>query len=333
MNSQKSAQSFDNLGKARRKQIVPSPSMNITLLVKRPRKLSIVNIGFRSFVFAFSVISLLLGGIIYGGIYFGKLNNGGSEINSVSSFRDELVKQKAEVGETMKMYQEHMNAMAMRLGQIQARVLRLDALGKRLTEVAHLDRGEFNFDTPPAQGGPMVDQQESNANKADILASLDRLSEQLNDRENQLEVLEKLLMTQKLQEQVFPSGWPISKGWVSSYFGMRTDPFTGKRARHEGIDFAGKEGSPVVAVASGVVVYSGQKFGFGRVVELNHGNGYLTRYAHNKKNLVKTGARVEKGEMLARMGSTGRSTGPHVHFEVLRHNRVVNPAKYIQASR
>lgn len=306
--------------------------MNITLIYKRARRWSLIEFGISTVFLIAIVATLFLGGVLYGGFYLGKAASAGSELTSVTSFRNELQSQKAEVDNTIKMYQENMNAMATRLGQMQARMLRLDALGRRLTEVANLRRGEFDFDNLPAQGGPEVSDQ-SGGDMKDILANLDQLAKQLVDREHQLNVLENLILNKRLQEQVFPSGWPIKKGWISSYFGMRTDPFTGKRARHEGIDFAGKEGSPVVSVASGVVVFAGRRHGYGLLVEINHGNGYFTRYGHNKAILVKSGERVEKGQTLAHMGSTGRSTGPHTHFEVLKDGRVVNPIKYIKASR
>jgi murein DD-endopeptidase MepM/ murein hydrolase activator NlpD len=140
-------------------------------------------------------------------------------------------------------------------------------------------------------------------------------------------------MNSKLAETLHPAGKPIKKGWISSYYGMRNDPFSGKRTMHKGMDFAGKEGSEVVAVAAGVVTWSGKRSGYGKLVEINHGKGYITRYGHNKTVLVNVGDRVKQGQTISRMGSSGRSTGPHVHFEVLLNDKVVNPTKYIQAKR
>jgi murein DD-endopeptidase MepM/ murein hydrolase activator NlpD len=130
-----------------------------------------------------------------------------------------------------------------------------------------------------------------------------------------------------------PAGRPITSGWLSSYFGIRTDPFTGKKERHKGLDFAGKLGSDVVAVASGVVTWAGRRYGYGNLVEINHGNGYSTRYGHNDKITVKVGDAVKKGQIIAKMGSTGRSTGPHVHFEVLHKGKQVDPMSYIKTAR
>jgi murein DD-endopeptidase MepM/ murein hydrolase activator NlpD len=159
-----------------------------------------------------------------------------------------------------------------------------------------------------------------------VIASLDK---QLSSREEQLAVLEEVIMNRQLRSKSKPRGRPITKGWTSSYFGKRADPFTGKIAMHKGMDFAGKEGSNIVAVANGVVTWAGDRYGYGNLVEINHGNGYTTRYGHNAKLLVKAGDSVEKGQVISKMGSTGRSTGPHVHFEVLKNDRQINPAKFV----
>jgi murein DD-endopeptidase MepM/ murein hydrolase activator NlpD len=198
--------------------------------------------------------------------------------------------------------------------------------------MANLDEGEFEFDSPPALGGPVSDTGSEPVGLEDFVATLDELTRQLDHREQQLRVLENLLMNRNLQRQVLPAGRPVTGGWLSSHFGMRNDPFTGQRAHHGGIDFAGRAGSPVVAVAAGVVTYSGDRYGYGRMVEINHGNGYVTRYAHNRENIVRVGDPVKKGEHVALMGATGRATAPHVHFEVLYNGRVVDPLKYIRAT-
>jgi murein DD-endopeptidase MepM/ murein hydrolase activator NlpD len=158
------------------------------------------------------------------------------------------------------------------------------------------------------------------------------LDYQLNDRESQLRVLESMLMNQNLKDRVYPQGRPVGSGWISSYFGKRTDPFTGKPANHTGIDFAGKFGAEVVSVADGVVTWSADRYGYGMMVEINHGNGYSTRYAHNSENLVAVGDEVKKGQAVARMGDSGRATGPNLHFEVLKGGSRVNPVNFIRES-
>jgi murein DD-endopeptidase MepM/ murein hydrolase activator NlpD len=156
------------------------------------------------------------------------------------------------------------------------------------------------------------------------------LDGQLADREAQLWVLESVLMNENLKERVYPHGRPVSAGWISSYFGKRTDPFTGKLANHTGIDFAGKMGADVSSVADGVVTWSGSRYGYGVMVEINHGNGFATRYAHNSENLVAVGEEVRKGQSIAKMGRSGRATGPNLHFEVLRNGQRVNPVNFIR---
>ncbi len=226
-------------------------------------------------------------------------------------------------------------ALTLRVAELQARLVRLDALGERLTTMAKLDNGEFDFSRAPALGGPehSIDDEES-VGVSDFQSMLEQLGSKIEDRQQQLDTLEALLANRKLQNDVFLAGRPITSGWMSSKFGRRSDPFTGRVAWHEGVDFAGKEGSNIISVAAGVVTWSGERYGYGQMVEINHGNGFSTRYAHCKENLVKVGDVVKKGQIIALMGSSGRSTGPHVHFEVYKHGRAVDPSTYIhRASR
>jgi len=167
----------------------------------------------------------------------------------------------------------------------------------------------------------------------DLNASLDQFTYELNARERQMRVLRDLMVAGELREEVTPSGHPLLNAWITSGYGVRTDPFTGRRTSHNGIDFTSGRGAQVIAVASGVVNYAGSRSGYGQLLEINHGNGYMTRYGHNKKILVKDGERVEKGQVVAVMGATGRATGEHVHFEVLQNGKIVNPTAYIRASR
>jgi murein DD-endopeptidase MepM/ murein hydrolase activator NlpD len=156
------------------------------------------------------------------------------------------------------------------------------------------------------------------------------LSNALDDREVQLDILSELIQGEQVRDDATPAGKPILSGWLSSHFGSRIDPFSGKKAWHEGIDFAGREGSDIIAVASGVVSWSGERSGYGNMVEVAHGDGVITRYAHNQENLVKVGDMVRRGDVVALMGNSGRSTGPHVHFEVHKNGRPVDPASYLR---
>jgi murein DD-endopeptidase MepM/ murein hydrolase activator NlpD len=276
-----------------------------------------------------SVLAIVLAAVFFAGM---RVGGGGFFLTpgaQVLEWTAQLDAQRAQVQELREQLQEKVDTLASRVGQMNAQVIRLDALGRRLTEMANLDKGEFNFDTVPAQGGPERILDGVAAAAPDLSAMLDGLARQLQDRERQLAVLESLISTRNLSRQIVPGGRPVNQGWISSYFGNRADPFTGRTAFHAGLDFAGKEGSEVVAVASGVVTWSKERFGYGQTVEINHGNGYITRYAHNSNNLVDVGATVQKGDPIALIGSSGRSTGPHLHFEVLKNGRSVNPMTFV----
>lgn len=252
----------------------------------------------------------------------------------VSKWRQALEEQDLEVKLARRDADEKLEASAVRLAKLQSRIVRLDALGERLTTIAKLDKGEFDFSQPPALGGPEFDLQESAYTAPDYIKLLSQLSLDIEDREQQLSVLETLLVDRKIQDDVFIAGRPVKKGWMSSRYGKRNDPINGRRAWHSGVDFAGAEGSDVVTVAAGIVVYAGTRSGYGEMVEINHGGGFSTRYGHHKELIVKVGDIVRKGQVVGLMGSSGRSTGPHVHFEVYKNGRNVDPAAYIhRASR
>ena len=240
----------------------------------------------------------------------------------------ELRQLRTELTQARSRAETHLNALAQRLGRMQAQVLRLNALGARLTRMAQLDTKEFDFAGPPAMGGPERATPVA-PDSADFLKALDTLSVALDHKAEHLDALESLLMDRQLTAAVTPSGWPTHGGWVSSPFGLRADPFTGRRAMHEGVDIAARLGSAVTAMGDGVVSYAGLKAGYGRLVAVTHGQGYTTRYAHTAEILVKVGDRVTKGQPIARVGSSGRSTGPHLHFEVLRNGRAVDPRGYL----
>jgi len=242
--------------------------------------------------------------------------------------------QETEVERVRKETEKKLAALTLRVSELQARLVRLDALGERLTTMAKLDSGEFDFSRAPALGGPSTSLDIAEDQEPSLIETLESLADQIDNRQQQLDTLEALLADRKLQNDVFLAGRPIKKGWMSSRFGRRTDPFTGGVDWHQGVDFAAKEDSEVIAVAAGVVTYSDDRHQYGKMVEVNHGNGFVTRYAHAKSLLVKAGDVVKKGQTIALVGSTGRSTGPHVHFEVHKNGRVVDPASYIhRASR
>jgi murein DD-endopeptidase MepM/ murein hydrolase activator NlpD len=238
-----------------------------------------------------------------------------------------LTAQQREIASLKQQLQERVDAMAMRLGQMNAHVIRLDALGKRLTDMANIDQAEFDFDSAPPTGGP--ESEGLGAQIPDLSNMLEAMERKVDLRDAQLAALENVILARDLKAQIRPEGRPVTKGFVSSFFGERQDPFTGHQAFHKGVDFAGAAGSEVVAVAAGIVTWAGKRAGYGALVEISHGDGYITRYGHNQRNLVTVGQTVTRGEPIALMGSSGRSTGPHVHFEVLRNGRQVNPATFI----
>jgi len=253
----------------------------------------------------------------------------GNELENVANWQGMVEEQQAEVVEARRNAQADIDALTLRIGKMQGQMLRLNALGERLVDQGDLDKEEFDFDAVPAVGGPGDKVDVQSVPLADFLSMLDTLDSEMEDREQKLSVLESLLMSRSLHERVMPSGRPIAEGWLSSRYGKRNDPFTGKQDFHKGLDFAGKKGSDVIVVGDGVVSWAGNRTGYGNLIEINHGNGYTTRYGHNQRHLVEVGEKVKKGQQIALMGSTGRSTGPHVHFEVLQNGKTVNPSKYI----
>jgi murein DD-endopeptidase MepM/ murein hydrolase activator NlpD len=306
--------------------------MNVVIFGKgfgKPRQISLSGPGALFCITA--VITILCASAFYGGHLYSMNNGAGISLEDAAALNVELEAQRAAINTTRQKTEDTLDALALRLGQMNARVIRLDALGRRLTEMADLADGEFDFDSTPALGGPEEpDPSGSAVAVPEVLAAMQGLADQLDNREAQLGVLESVIMNQNLSDRVYPQGRPVKSGWMSSYFGRRTDPFTGKPATHTGVDFAGKEGAEILAVADGVVTWSSKRYGYGEMVEINHGNGYSTRYAHNSENLVSVGEEVRKGQVVALMGDTGRATGPNLHFEVLQRGQRVNPVKFIR---
>lgn len=256
-------------------------------------------------------------------------------LGHIGTLEQQVAGQDAQVAQIKRDAQRDLDALAVKLGQLQAQSIRLNALGERLTQVGKLDDGEFDFDEQPGQGGPELTTG-ADAPGYTLPASLgkgiDQLSGQFDTQQAQLEALRDMLLDRNIESSLRPTGMPVN-GYISSYFGGRPDPFSGHSARHTGIDIAAPTGTPVTAVAEGLVTFAGQRSGYGDVIEIDHGNGYMTRYAHNSALVAHAGQRVRVGDVIARAGSTGRSTGSHVHFEVWFHDRVVNPLAYVRSHR
>lgn len=274
-----------------------------------------------------AVVLGLLGLAFAAGLQLGQRSAARLAPSSPAQLALTLADQQREIAEMRALVQERVDALAARMGQVNAHVLRLDALGKRLTQMANISSREFDFDAAPAVGGP--EGEGLAAQLPDLSAMLARLEQRVALRDSQLSALENLILQRELRAQIMPEGRPVRQGFVSSYFGERQDPFDGHQAFHRGVDFASEEGSEVIAVASGVVTFVGERPGYGTMVEISHGDGFVTRYGHNQSNLVSVGQTVTRGQTIALMGSSGRSTGPHVHFEVLRGGVHVDPLSFI----
>ncbi len=260
--------------------------------------------------------------------------NGVVSERTVESWQAELEAQRRAVETTRAESEQQISALAARVARLQAHIARLDAVGERVTELVGLDDKEFEFSATPALGGPEtgVVSAGSNASPLEFIGQLDAMHSQLETRGRQLAVLESLLLDKHMGTEKLISGNPVNTGYISSYFGYRTDPFHGNTTWHKGIDFVAPEGSDVLATAAGVVVVAGERDGYGNLVEISHGDGLVTRYGHNKQLTVKVGELVRKGQVIAKVGSTGRSTAPHVHYEVARDGLFLNPAKYLTAN-
>ncbi len=264
--------------------------------------------------------------LLVAGLVLGMGGRSIAGMGQVSFLQAKAERQQVELDKVRRGAQQEVNAMAARLGELQAQANRLNALGERLTRVGQLQDGEFDFDEPVGVGGN--DKAYDMAPQA-LDAGVTQLERQFAASGKQLSVLEALLFNRELDKNATPSRMPILNSYITSGFGGRADPFGGGGQYHKGIDFKASVGDPVLTVADGVVSFSGVKNGYGNVVDVDHGNGYVTRYAHNSRLVVRVGDLVRVGQEIAKAGSTGRSTGAHVHFEVWENGNVVNPRKFL----
>jgi murein DD-endopeptidase MepM/ murein hydrolase activator NlpD len=302
--------------------------MNIILVSNRLAKTRSITLGGGQVVLVLMLASVLMLGAAFGLQYLlvrfapdalnDQLRTLLAEVQN-----DELQKQQTYLHSSL-------DAMAVRVGQMQAQVQRLDALGARLTKLTGMKPEEFQFSQPPAQGGPLVVFPEQKMSENGLTQQLDRLSHVVNDRSDKLMALETMLLQNQLSRRLLPSIPPVHTGYYSSNFGWRIDPFTGANAMHEGVDFVANAGTPIYASAGGVVDYAGLHPQYGNMVEIDHGNDIVTRYAHASKLLVKVGQVVRRGQEIAEVGSTGRSTGNHLHFEVRYRGVAQNPVRFLQ---
>lgn len=250
-------------------------------------------------------------------------------IERIHYARSGFVQQEQKVAELKQTTEQQLTSMTMKLAEMQSHLLRLNALGARLVEQANLSADEFGFAEGPAVGGP-ADNEEIEVNVDDgLLNKMDSLLTQIQHKAQQLNALESIMLSHHITDQSRLAGRPVTSGWLSSHYGVRKDPFNGQPALHKGVDFAGKEGDVVLATAAGVVTWADERYGYGNLVEIDHGDGLVTRYGHSKQLNVKMGDVVTKGQIIAEMGSTGRSTGAHVHYEVLRKGQHLDPLPFV----
>lgn len=276
---------------------------------------------------------LLLGGLIVfmvlsaGFGYLMLFKFGGTQVPMVQKF---LVSALQDANENERLAtQQRLSAMAIKVGEMQAQILRLEALGERVAKVSGIKKEEINFDRKPGQGGPLLPGRGITLSMDDFQKELSQFGRVLDDKTDQMAVMESLLSREQVRKAALPSALPVNVGFFSSNYGWRIDPFTGQRAMHEGVDFVADVGAPIKAAAGGIVIYSDLNSSYGNMIEIDHGNGLVSRYAHASKRLVKEGDVVMRGQKIGEVGSTGRSTGPHLHFEVLLHGTPQNPTRYL----
>ena len=267
---------------------------------------------------------------LVGFVMLGVTVNNYRDINGpvIDNWQGKLDLQRSEIDDLQQQTVAKRSALAQQLSKMQGRISRIETLAVHMRDASGLQTDEFNFDQPVAQRGPLAAEAQE-FDWVDLQTQLNQLALQLDRREKELSILDEVMAQRQRSKQARLSGRPIVKGWLSSAYGKRIDPITGQPAWHAGIDFAGSQGSDVVAVASGVVVFSDRRDGYGKMVEIHHGNGISSRYGHHEKLLVEVGEVVNKGDVIGLMGSSGRSTGPHVHFEVLRNGKNIDPSRFI----
>ena len=251
------------------------------------------------------------------------------KIARISYAKAGFEQQEQRVVELKSATEQQLTSMTMKLAEMQSHLLRLNALGARLVEDASLNPEEFSFAEGPAIGGPIDSDGITIQVEDSLLDKMDSLLVQIQHKAQQLDALESIMLSHHISEQSRLAGRPVVSGWLSSHYGIRKDPFNGKPAMHKGVDFAGKEGDSVLATAAGIVTWADERYGYGNLVEIDHGEGLVTRYGHNKLVNVKIGDVVTKGQVIAEMGNTGRSTGAHVHYEVLRKGQQLDPLPYV----
>ena len=297
--------------------------MKLTLLLRSNKARFVLNLEKKQLLLALFAIS------VFFLISSRSTHSPEENIARIQHAKTGFIEQAEEVSLLITATQQRMTGVMLKLADMQSQIQRLDALGASLVEQAKLNPDEFGFGKTLDMGGSAdilsVDIQVQDA----LLSKMTAMLEKIRNKAQELVVLESLMLSHHISQESRLEGKPISSGWLSSYYGIRKDPFSGLPAMHKGLDFAGKEGERVLATGAGIITWSGSRYGYGNLVEIDHGDGLITRYGHNKEVNVKIGDVVTKGQTIAEMGNTGRSTGAHVHYEVIRNGKHQDPLPYV----
>jgi len=267
------------------------------------------------------------------GALFGTLvlNDGQAEQQKIKELQALVELRQQELMQHKKSVQNDIDSMSLQIGKLMAHSTRLNALGDRLTAVADINQEEFNLTEEPGVGGSGLDLTGEVNTPQSLYENLFNLEDTFSQQQENLNILAQLLNEQTLEQNATPHVMPLKQGWISSYYGKRIDPFTGQQANHPGMDYSGSYDSEIVAAADGVVVWAGKRSTYGNMVEIDHGNGFVTRYAHAQEIHVELGQKVTAGETIAIMGKTGRATSEHLHFEVIKNGHKVNPLPFVNS--
>lgn len=300
--------------------------MKLTLLIRGKRFKYAKQIGARSLVSAGVLLSLVAL------VSSRSTHTLDEQLARIHVVKTGLLQEQQRVGALEQQTSDELRILKQQIAELEAKLREVDVLSQHVASRAGIDY--------PQSVSNEVTQRSGESNSLDIdsdmqggehpmFSAIDSLDNRLSDKIKQLEALESVMLGHHIQDISDVAGRPVVRGWLSSYYGMRDDPFTGKPAMHKGLDFAGKDGDPVVATAAGLVTWSGERYGYGNLVEIDHGNGLVSRYGHNASLDVQVGDIVTKGQVIATMGSTGRSTGVHVHYEVLRKGQQIDPLPFV----
>jgi murein DD-endopeptidase MepM/ murein hydrolase activator NlpD len=297
--------------------------MKLTLLFRSNQARFVMNINKRKLLLALLVVSG------FSLVSSRSTHSPEENIARIQYAKSGLEQQANEVDILKTTTEQRMAGIMLKLADMQSQIQRLDALGSRLVEQAKLNPDEFSFNKIPSMGGPLDNSPVIIQVQHELLSKMTSMLDVIQNKAQELTALESIMLSHHINQESRLEGKPISSGWLSSYYGIRKDPFSGMPAMHKGLDFAGKEGESVLATGAGIITWSGRRGGYGELVEIDHGGGLVTRYGHNKKVNVKIGDVVTKGQSIAIMGNTGRSTGAHVHYEVIHKGKQQDPLPYV----